>query len=110
MLSEEQFAQLQTEFMKRALKKRDVFLNSTPKELQRFNEFLEQNGPFDVVIDGLNVSNFAQNQSVQQKTQHVRMFHKDKSVSCIFNPGQVLPGLLVGLVQDSDLCHWQIAS
>lgn len=35
---------------------KDVFMNSTPEELQRFISFVEKNGPFDIILDGLNIA------------------------------------------------------
>ncbi|KAK3858311.1 hypothetical protein Pcinc_035495 [Petrolisthes cinctipes] len=54
-VSLEEFQQLQVEFESRVLRRSDIFLNSTPAEWERFQEFVEANKPFLAVIDGLNI-------------------------------------------------------
>ncbi|KAK4297717.1 hypothetical protein Pmani_029885 [Petrolisthes manimaculis] len=54
-VSPEEFQQLQVEFESRVLRRSDIFLNSTPAEWERFQEFVEANKPFLAVIDGLNI-------------------------------------------------------
>lgn len=38
------------------LKKGNVFLNTSPEEVNAFHDFLSQHTTFDVIIDGLNVA------------------------------------------------------
>jgi len=35
---------------------KNIFNNSSPEELNDFKDFLETTGPFDVVVDGLNLA------------------------------------------------------
>lgn len=54
-ISEEEFSMLRDEFLNRVLINTDVFKNTTPEELEKFFKCVEKHGPFDIVIDGLNV-------------------------------------------------------
>lgn len=40
----------------------DIYLKTTPKEWESFVRVIEENGPFDIVVDGLNVA-FASNRT-----------------------------------------------
>ena len=55
-ITPEQFAELRKDFLEKSLKREDIFLNTTPKELQRFHQFLNTQPPFDMVLDGLNIA------------------------------------------------------
>ncbi|XP_073828091.1 mitochondrial ribonuclease P catalytic subunit [Musca autumnalis] len=55
-LSSEDFHKLQDSFLEKVLIRKDVFQKSTPEELKRFSEYIERTGPYDCVIDGLNVA------------------------------------------------------
>lgn len=55
-LSDEDFHRLQDVFLEKVLIRKDVFQKSTPEELKRFTEYIERTGPYDCVIDGLNVA------------------------------------------------------
>ena len=55
-LSEQEFEKLSKNFLNNVMIRKDVFVKTTPKELRRFEEFLEKALPYDVVIDGLNVA------------------------------------------------------
>ncbi|XP_055854477.1 mitochondrial ribonuclease P catalytic subunit [Episyrphus balteatus] len=55
-ISDEEFEKLSSSFLERVLIRKDVFLKSSPKEVENFTKFIEKTGPFDCVIDGLNVA------------------------------------------------------
>nr|XP_053645890.1 mitochondrial ribonuclease P catalytic subunit-like [Cherax quadricarinatus] len=55
-LDEEEFKQLQKEFMPRVLHGSDIFLSTSPKEWKIFQEFVDKHKPFTTVVDGLNAS------------------------------------------------------
>ncbi|BFZ12167.1 hypothetical protein BsWGS_15206 [Bradybaena similaris] len=49
------FQSIQSTFLDQVIIGSNVFFKSSPKEVNSFIRFVEKNGPFDVVIDGLNV-------------------------------------------------------
>lgn len=55
-LSATEFKQLSHEFMDRVLVRDNVFLKTSPGELEKFHTFIDKNQPYDCVIDGLNVA------------------------------------------------------
>ncbi|XP_048046812.1 mitochondrial ribonuclease P catalytic subunit isoform X1 [Megalobrama amblycephala] len=56
-LTEEEYAHLKDEVMKKVIEGSDIFNKTTPEELKSFKSFVKQRPPFDIVIDGLNVAN-----------------------------------------------------
>ncbi|XP_017853139.1 mitochondrial ribonuclease P catalytic subunit [Drosophila busckii] len=55
-ISDAQFEQLRDSFLEKVLVGQDVFQKSTPEEVARFKQHVEQSAPYDCVIDGLNVA------------------------------------------------------
>lgn len=55
-ISDLEFKTLATNFMDKALIKKDAYLKSSPDEVSRFQEFVDKTVPYDCVIDGLNVA------------------------------------------------------
>lgn len=55
-LSDKDFKKLQTSFLDKVLIRNDVFQKSTPQEVKQFCDYVEQTGPYDCVVDGLNVA------------------------------------------------------
>ncbi|KOB65995.1 Uncharacterized protein OBRU01_21943, partial [Operophtera brumata] len=55
-LSDEDFLKLQQNVKEKLIVGSDLFLKSSPEELQRFLSFIEKTAPYDVVIDALNVA------------------------------------------------------
>lgn len=55
-INDDEFARLSSSFLDRVLVRKDVFLKSTPSEIENFTKFIEKTGPFDCVVDGLNVA------------------------------------------------------
>nr|CAD7264676.1 unnamed protein product [Timema shepardi] len=55
-LTKKEFEDLRDAFMKEVVVGSNVFVKTSPEELQEFKTFLQRSRPFDVVIDGLNVA------------------------------------------------------
>jgi hypothetical protein len=47
-----------TETMRKALIGDNIFKKATLKELKMFSEFMKKEGPFDYIVDGLNLTHF----------------------------------------------------
>ncbi|XP_037079668.1 mitochondrial ribonuclease P catalytic subunit-like [Pollicipes pollicipes] len=56
VLSEADFAEVRDALDRHVLIGEDVFQTSTPQEVERFRRFVARTAPYDVVVDGLNVS------------------------------------------------------
>ena len=54
-LSSDQFQLLQQKLLDKSIIGKDVFLKTSPKELSLFQEFMERTGPYDMVLDSLNI-------------------------------------------------------
>ena len=73
-LSDEEFTELREAFMERSLKRKgNIFLNSTPEELDAYRNFLSLYAakPFDVVIDGLNISHVTRQTAARRQRDDV---------------------------------------
>ena len=55
-ISPAEFDELKEVTVKKILIEPDVFIGSTPEEVARFKRLVEKTGPYNVVIDGLNVA------------------------------------------------------
>ncbi|XP_068200158.1 mitochondrial ribonuclease P catalytic subunit [Palaemon carinicauda] len=64
----ESFLRLKEEYVSRVLIGSDIFKNTDPEEWSRFKTFVDEEGPFSIVMDGLNVA-----YSVGKKTSRDRM-------------------------------------
>lgn len=51
-----EFKMLQERFMSNVMIGKNIFNNSSPQELNDFKDFIEVTGPYDVVVDGLNLA------------------------------------------------------
>lgn len=55
-VEKEEFRKLQEEFVSRVLLGSDIFRSTDPEEWQSFQTLVEKQGPFSMVVDGLNVA------------------------------------------------------
>lgn len=55
-ITNDEYHSLRTAFVDKALIGENIFMKSTPKEFECFNRFLTKNLPYDIIIDGLNVT------------------------------------------------------
>ncbi|GFS71246.1 mitochondrial ribonuclease P protein 3 [Nephila pilipes] len=58
--SNEDFIRLRDLFLERSLKKNDIFINTTDKELNKYLKFIDSRKPFEFVLDGLNAAHTVQ--------------------------------------------------
>lgn len=66
------FDRLRTVFMTNAvLKKGNVFLNTSPEEVNAFHDFLSRHTTFDVIIDGLNVAHQTRQKAFTNEKDYV---------------------------------------
>ena len=72
-IREDQFVAMRQAFIDQVFhRKGDVYLTTTPRELDKFVKFLHHSGHFDVIIDGLNVSyNTKRKVTVKQRAEVV---------------------------------------
>ncbi|CAK1543032.1 unnamed protein product [Leptosia nina] len=59
-LTDEEFLYLQNNVKEKLIVGSDLFLKSSPEELERFQKFVQQTAPYDIVIDALNLLYLAQ--------------------------------------------------
>ncbi|XP_058448008.1 mitochondrial ribonuclease P catalytic subunit [Malaya genurostris] len=62
VVQEQSFRALKDAFLQAVVIKKEIFNNTTPEELRRFQTFLNNTKPYDIVIDGLNVAFSSGNQ------------------------------------------------
>ncbi|TRY75919.1 hypothetical protein DNTS_033485 [Danionella cerebrum] len=67
-LTEEEYAQLKDHVKKNVIEKSNVYIKTNPEELERFKKFMQESGPFDLVVDSLNVSKLSKNRESQSQT------------------------------------------
>lgn len=58
-ITNNQFDLVKNEFLNKVVKGKDIYQKTTPEEWQRFERVIEENRPFDIVMDGLNVAYLA---------------------------------------------------
>lgn len=68
MVTEAETRMLKMTFYHRVVKGRNIYENSTPEEWKKFELFVREFGPFDLVIDGLNVAYKADDKDPEQRT------------------------------------------
>ncbi|XP_044292089.1 mitochondrial ribonuclease P catalytic subunit isoform X2 [Varanus komodoensis] len=57
-LSPGEYSTLKEKIIKDVIQGPDIFRKTTPQELEEFQAFVNQQPPYDIVVDGLNVANF----------------------------------------------------
>lgn len=55
-VTDSEFKELQERFLSNVMIGKNIFMNSSPQELKDFKDFIEMTGPYDVVVDGLNLA------------------------------------------------------
>lgn len=58
-ISKKDFVLVKNAFMNKVVKGEDIYRKTTPEEWQRFERVIHDKGPFDIIMDGLNVSYLA---------------------------------------------------
>lgn len=63
---------------------KNIYYNTTPEEWKEFIACIKQNGPFDVIIDGLNVAYLANNllKTQQRKAKPCAFKVSIKRIKC----------------------------
>lgn len=72
-LSDEEFKTLQSNIKDKLIIGSDLFLKTSPQELEKFLNFIEKTGPYDIILDALNVSYSIgkQSQATGAKALHI---------------------------------------
>lgn len=88
-INEKEFQLVKNEFMNKVVKGKDIYQKTTPEEWQRFERVIEENRPFDIVMDGLNVAymsnkfnGFLQNKSSTYGQKITTIGHRVKGRPC----------------------------
>lgn len=55
-LTDEEFLSLQKNIKEKVIVGSDLFLKTSPEELERFLKFVQQTSPYDIVLDALNIA------------------------------------------------------
>lgn len=70
-ITDEEFAALRKSLMEKVLFGENVFLGSKPEEMKKFQKFIQETAPYDMVIDGLNVAYHVSAQARSQPSKKV---------------------------------------
>lgn len=65
----DELKRLKWTFFDRVVRGRNIFENTTESEWQQFEACIRENGPFDLVVDGLNVAFCANNPNNLQESK-----------------------------------------
>lgn len=58
-ISKNDFVLVKNAFINKVVKGADIYRKTTPEEWQQFERVIHDNGPFDIIMDGLNVAYLA---------------------------------------------------
>jgi len=96
-LNEAEFNKLSDVFLNKVMIKRDVFIKTSPDELNRFRSFIEKSIPFDCVIDGLNVAYAGQKKTNRERVNNIvatlKYFFIERNQKCL-------------VIGRSHMAHW----
>ncbi|XP_011870761.1 PREDICTED: mitochondrial ribonuclease P protein 3 [Vollenhovia emeryi] len=67
--TEEEFGNLAKSMMDKVIIGSDVYRKTNPKELLKFQKFIEDTKPYDIVIDGLNITYFQKSRSYHNESE-----------------------------------------
>ena len=70
-LEQDEFQQLQQDFIERVMVGADVYYKTNPEEIAKFKRFVAKNAPFDIVLDALNIVNIV-NRSGKNRSNHMK--------------------------------------
>lgn len=71
-ITEEEFQLVRQNFEKKVVQGVDLYHKTTPDEWKDFMKLIEENGPFDIVVDGLNVAFKSNYGSTEQQIGRAR--------------------------------------
>ncbi|XP_054264725.1 mitochondrial ribonuclease P catalytic subunit [Macrosteles quadrilineatus] len=71
-ISKEDFLELRKAFLNPVIIGKDIFQKTKPEEFSEFLNFLEQSGPFNIVVDGLNVALHGRHQTTAINTERLK--------------------------------------
>lgn len=92
-ITNKDFNIVKSQFMKKVVKGADIYQKTTPEEWQRFERVIHDNGPFDIVMDGLNVSYLANEKNYSSKRHslgNTEQIPKQRQKPCSFSVNLIL--------------------
>lgn len=81
-ITEEEFKLVRHNFEAKVVRGVDLYHKTTPDEWNAFMKLIEEQGPFDIVLDGLNVSFKSNYGSIEQQIGRARADYNSVSNRC----------------------------